>query len=446
MESEKNETESLKAKILAHIEDEKVRQRVYQELYTLPFCMEQEEFEEILKSLLKYNDGVSVIKNKWRTIINNSENPVAILELYRNHKEIAEDVVSDVHYLLRYSNIDDNGILASEISKFEGGKEAIANEFEEFIKFSHTNLDLIFSCGLSNDSGRDSIKRNFEIFKNKPKEFFKFVKLLEHEKDFEEEYNKYKFWADLYSKIQIPEKEETSYYEDLQKPRETIEELNNRLRIEAENDRARYYKDTIFINLLNSNDLEEKELILKTVANGNEFSYKAIGYDSITFETGNQIVKLGISKNKFEIPYHPRLMMPYFRKKYENNSILEVYNLGNSKTADITDKELLDIYKELENAGIKWGDAKRENLVYLLEDNNVPDFIKSADFNIFGFLEDERFPTNNHKALKKGDLVICDLHFLYTDDDPNFVIGDIDPVIEEYLIKKDLKEKENLDR
>ena len=148
------------------------------------------------------------------------------------------------------------------------------------------------------------------------------------------------------------------------------------------------------------------------------------------------MAKIGSKKRKFEIPYHPRLMMPYFRKRYEDDSTLEIYNLGNTESVKITDESLLEIYKELEKAGIIWTDAHKENIVELLSDNILPDFIKSEDFNLFGFLEDERFPTIKHRPLKKGDLVVCDLDMLYLKDDPDIQIGLQDDVILQYQKSK----------
>lgn len=138
--------------------------------------------------------------------------------------------------------------------------------------------------------------------------------------------------------------------------------------------------------------------------------------------------------------------MPWFRKKYSDNSVLEVFNYGNTKSADITDDILLEIYKEFEAAGIKWGDARKTNLLVLESDNVLPDFIKSSQFNLFGFLEDDRFPTNNHKALKKGDLVVCDLDMLYAVDDPEYQEGLLDEVIEKYLYSKKVRQQEEIDR
>ena len=197
------------------------------------------------------------------------------------------------------------------------------------------------------------------MLKNKPKDFFRFITLLKDVEEFEEEYNKYHLWAELYFSID-------EYYSEIE-----ISE-NHLYNSYREIERKNIYltkREAIFYDLLKSSDeeLEEKRIILEKVSNGNKFKYKTVGNDSIVFQVGNQIIKLGIdTENQYEIPYHPRIMMPYFRKKYKDNSVLSVFNLGNTKSIKITDEKLLEIYKELEEAGILWGDARKDNLLVLL--------------------------------------------------------------------------------
>jgi len=75
----------------------------------------------------------------------------------------------------------------------------------------------------------------------------------------------------------------------------------------------------------------------------------------------------------------------------------------------------------------------------LTKDNDLPDFIASEDFNLFGFLEDARYPTNNHIALKAGDIVICDLDMLYVKGDPDYEVGILDDIIANYLLAQKMK-------
>ena len=115
---------------------------------------------------------------------------------------------------------------------------------------------------------------------------------------------------------------------------------------------------------LSEDDLarQEKAIVLAHASDGNDYEFKSCGTSSLILKSGDKVVKLGLGRRKFEVPYHPRIMMPYFRKRYQDGSCIEVFNYGDTKSADITDEKLLEIYKELENDGILWGDARKENL------------------------------------------------------------------------------------
>lgn len=420
--------ENLYNKIVRHIDDIRVRQEIYSQIAMLPFCMQTEEFEELLKLLYRYPDGVEALKNNWRIILNNAKRPIQILDIYKQNNEIAKQVLADIPYVIEYANIDDAGIIAKAISSFENGKKAISVNFEIFLRESYSNLALIFSSALEDTKRTQDIKDNLDILQLHSKDFLKFIPTLKDKKEFEKEYKKYAILSELYDSIKVEGEEEFNIdeygYCNSQISTDSLYKMNKR--------------DVIFRNILRSEDLDEKLYILETVTNGNKCEYKTIGNDSIIFQVGDQIIKLGEDLDEqFEIPYHPRLMMPYFRKKYKDRSVLEVYNLGNAESIKITDEELLEIYKELEEAGILWGDARKDNLLVLLSDNVLPDFIKSKDFNLFGFMKDEKFPTTNHKVLKKGEVVICDLYFLFAKGDPNYKEGCLDQVILDYINKKD---------
>ena len=135
---------------------------------------------------------------------------------------------------------------------------------------------------------------------------------------------------------------------------------------------------------------DEKLLIIDSITDGDIDSMEFIGsgVSGIVFRAGKKVVKLSVKLGQKEIPYHPRLLMPHFRKVYEDLSAIEVYNFAKVKSAQITDEKLLDIYKELEAAGIAWTDAKKENLVELLEDNNLPEYNLGENFNLYGAIDD----------------------------------------------------------
>lgn len=426
--------------MIGMIDREEVREEVGNEITGLSLISNPEEFKELLSRFIKFPNGVEVLKNKWRIVYNNSRVPVELIGILAQDDYIRKDMLANVDYLVDYGNVENTGNLAKELLKLEGGNEAIANSFGKLLDSCITDADNIAIPALETELGRKKVKENFGYIKDtffpnvrevNFEGFYKLIRALEGLEEFKEIYEDYVFWVDLYDQIETPE---------CKTP--TIRELKRMNKSDA----SKLFGDAIakdikaqeFAIMMYSKDREEKKLILQKVANGNKYKYKACGTQSLIIQAGNQVVKLGAKKRKFKIPYHPLIMMPYFRKEYNDKSVLEVFNFGNVKSAKITDEKLLEIYKELEKSGIKWTDARKDNVLELLEDNALPDYIReeSEDFNLFGFLKDSRFPTNEHKVLKKGDIVICDLDMLYAKDDPDYEEGILDDVIINYLLSK----------
>lgn len=427
-------------KMTGMIDREEVRKEVGNELAGLSLIANQNEFKELLSRFIKFPDGAQVLKDKWRIVYNNSRIPLELIGILTQDVDIRKDMLSDMNYLINYGEVDNTGDLAQELSKVEGGSEAIANNFEKLLNLCDTNADCIAIPALETEIGRKNLKKYFGYVKDKffPNVndsnfagFSRVIRALKGLEEFKDIYEDYGFWVDLYDQIETPE------------PRiQSLSEMKNMGKQEA----GKLFGDAIasdmknqeFAIMMYSKDREEKKIVLQKVANGNKYKYRSCGTQSLVIQAGNQVVKLGAKKRKFDIPYHPLIMMPYFRKKYSDDSVLEVFNFGNVKSAKITDEKLLEIYKEFEKDGIKWTDARKDNVLELLEDNVLPDYIRkeSEDFNLFGFLKDSRFPTNEHKVLKKGDIVICDLDMLYAKDDPDYEDGLLDDVIKEYLERK----------
>ena len=432
---EKNELEYID-KILALTKVKSGREEIYAKLAYLTLDLNEKDLVKVLTELLKYQDGVDILKEKWKMLLNNSQNSIDTLRVYKENPEISKLVLSNIPFLINYTDIFDSGLIAKELIDFDEGEEAIAENFDVLLEDCASNFDSLYIPLLKDEKHRKIAKENFEILKQNATvpEFFNFIRKIENFPEFEKEFNKYSFFEKLYNSIkvevpEIPSIEEISLMDE--------KDISKTLKMQ---DVPRII-DIEFKNLVNSKDIEEKQLILEEVSNGNDFEFLDVGSSSLVLKTGKQVVKLGAGRRNYEVPYHPRLMMPYFRKQYDDNTILEVYNLGITEPALISDQELLNIYKELEDAGILWSDAKKDNLLVLSEDNDLPDFIKkSPDFNVFGFLDDDNFPTEQHVSLKKGDIVICDLDYLYVKGDPNYSVGIPDNIILDY-ISKQRKEK-----
>lgn len=441
MKTEKEISDMIR-KMTGLIDRDDVRAEVGNELAGLVLISDPEEFKELLSRYIRFQDGVDILKDKWRIVYNNSKMPLDLVGILAQDDNIRLDMLGSMKFLIDYGDFIDTSDLALALSKIEGGTLAISENFEELFEASIGNTENIVIPMLQNEIGRKKFKEHFEDIKTKflqaanVKGFFETIKALEGIEGFEDIYEDFGFWAEIYDQIQIPEVRRFNVNKPFNLSSREAEKFFN-------DSMAESIKQQEFLRILNSEDREEKRLVLEKVANGNPYKYKACGTSSFVIQAGDQIVKFETLKDKFEIPYHPRIMMPWFRKKYSDDTALEVYNFGNAESAEITDQVLLDIYKELEEAGILWGDARKSNLLVLTKDNDLPDFIASKDFNLFGFLEDERFPTNNHKALKAGDIVICDLYMLYAKGDPEYKVGMLDDVIKRYLHSQKVKKAQD---
>lgn len=438
-------------RLIDNMDNEAVRLEIANTLPQLSLISEKnfELFIELLKKYMEYKDGVEVIQNKWKMVYQNSVNPVVPLSIMIQDKQVKEDAFDNIEFLMVYGDFVDSAPLAQVISQEEGGAHAIANNFDEFYMNCITDLSSITVPCMDTPLGRKMIKDGFDKIRRRYTEnkwvpsisgFFATVKKMENYPEFQREYEKYGYLAKLYDEAKVPEIRFKDPLEVLELAKKGYDFTDANMLLAA-----RYVIDEAFSSLVNSADLEEKIMILQEVSKGELFKFKSVGTTSLILQTGEQVVKIGASRRKYEIPYHPRLMMPYFRKRYQDGSCIEVFDYGQTRSAEITDEKLLEIYKELEADGILWGDARKENLVLLEKDNLLPDYIASNDFNVFGFLEHSRYPTNNHKALKKGDIVVCDLDMLYVKGDPNYQIGILDDIIFDYIEEQERNEMYNRD-
>lgn len=285
--------------------------------------------------------------------------------------------------------------------------------------FINENWDNLIQEMIKNDNDPDNILDLFKLideFKEIPKN------------------NKYVFLSDLYKKL-ISDIEKIDNMDSSSKLNYHMNHIYNL------DSHIESLKDTIW-EILQSKDLEEITTILEDIKNKEgELEYKNMGGCSIVLKSGDKAVKLGTDRKKYPIPYHPRIMQPKFRKKYDNNIYFEIFDYGNIDKAKISSETVLQIFKELEKDGIFWGDARKDNVLVLKKDNDLPEYIKGENFNLFGYIEDEKNPLtkDKYKALKKGDYVICDLDYLFLENDPEKSVGILDDIVTYYLIAQDSK-------
>lgn len=145
-------------KMTGLIDREDVRKQVGEELASISLVADPEEFKELLSRFMKYEDGLQVLRRKWKIVYNNSKVPLDLIEILAQDDSIRVDMFSDVSYLDNYGSVDSTSELAKTIGKIEGGASAISNNFEELFEYSDRNVDNIVIPMLEDKTGRENLK------------------------------------------------------------------------------------------------------------------------------------------------------------------------------------------------------------------------------------------------------------------------------------------------
>lgn len=269
----------------------------------------------------------------------------------------------------------------------------------------------IVSICSQNPELKDFLVNNFDRILNCAKED-NIVRIYKQAKGFKPDaYNKHAFLIEeLYDKaIQYVENKGISEYsEDYKSQRELIENVFGRIILQDKSEEI----STLVKFILSENKNSSIEIC-------------GIGAFSIAIKIGDRVLKIGADRETkdFEIPSHPRLIRPIIRKQNVSGDVsrpiyLEIQDEVDTHS-EITDEELLMVYKELRDAGIKWCDPTKKNLGRLKKDNygypiglGVPSNNKSI-----GFIGEDSL----EKPLRVGNLVIIDLDFIYPENHPEAV-------------------------
>lgn len=225
---------------------------------------------------------------------------------------------------------------------------------------------------------------------------------------FPDEYERHKFVIEeIYDKAmaKIEDEKPITYYDDVKTRTDQV--LKTCSRIIQQDKSEEIQKLTTFVAA--ASEKKSVEIV-------------GLGAFSTVIKCGNKIVKVGSERGNnsvFEIPYHPRILKPIIRKKDVSTDpkrplFIEVQDEVDTNSR-ITDEELLQVYKELRESGIKWCDAKKDNLGRLKRDNHgYPiGFGPPSNNQSLGLTGDD-LPL--HQALKAGELVVLDLDYLYPVD------------------------------
>ena len=137
------------------------------------------------------------------------------------------------------------------------------------------------------------------------------------------------------------------------------------------------------------------------------------GKYSDVFEIGGKIIKVGIPRQTYNIPYHRRILQPLIRINFDIKgqyiACVEVCEKVDLNIEEDKKEVVYRVWKELREEGIIWADPKPENIGILLKDN-IP-------------LLDEEETWSDEKAtgiqakkdrdiLKKGEYVIIDTDYV----------------------------------
>ena len=87
---------------------------------------------------------------------------------------------------------------------------------------------------------------------------------------------------------------------------------------------------------------------------------------SLVYAIGDQVLKIGKPRGKFQIPNHKRILQPFYRGNFANDKGEDFACIEISDKIETLDEsqgiDLYEIYKELRESGIVWSDIKLKNL------------------------------------------------------------------------------------
>lgn len=170
-------------------------------------------------------------------------------------------------------------------------------------------------------------------------------------------------------------------------------------------------------------DIVLREVLDETNKDYTDIEFVGEGSYSTVYRIGNKVIKFGDEILKYQIPNHRRFLQPIARANYtlEDKSVMAYFEVTSYADTFFSEKEqddekLYQIYKELRDSGIVWIDAKWENVGKLLDDNVTKWRGQVIDVapNSVGFSK-----SYEGEPLKRGDMVIIDLDYLFREDDPN---------------------------
>lgn len=194
-----------------------------------------------------------------------------------------------------------------------------------------------------------------------------------------------------------------------------------------DNDRERLVQDIIYPRThLTIEDLKKEKiydtvkLLVEEVAQEenvklHDIKHLSTGGYSNVLKIGNKILKLGRKRKNFSIKNNKRFLAGFRGEinSINDDSVILTYEI--TETVDTkynSSIDLYELYKELRDEGLIWTDCDKENVGILLKDNKL--YYKDIDYidkNSTGYT------TLNNEVLKKGEVVIIDNDYIFTEDE-----------------------------
>ncbi len=136
------------------------------------------------------------------------------------------------------------------------------------------------------------------------------------------------------------------------------------------------------------------------------------GYSNV-LKIGSKVLKLGKKRKNFSVKNNKRFLAcirEEIKSLFSNDIIItyEITEMVDTKHNSMVN--IYELYKELRDQGLIWTDCHKDNVGILLKDNKVYyKGIDKVDRNATGYT------TDNTEILKKGDVVIIDNDYIFTE-------------------------------
>lgn len=157
------------------------------------------------------------------------------------------------------------------------------------------------------------------------------------------------------------------------------------------------------------------------------------GFSSV-IRIGDTILKVGKSRQTFDIPNDERILQPLLRRDLSSELgipvVIEVSDRVDTQIS-LSHEELYNIYKEMRDRGIVCGDFKHSNIGRLLKDNVGRNNDNNGLHGEVG------------RVLKKGEYVILDTDFIYHEDSSDVVLTSNESIVYEKRYRKESQKNEN---